>query len=1853
MWNCETTKTRILESLYSLLEPREVEEFEAHCLACPSCQSLREASKGQKEMLAAAARIQFPNIRFTPPIETLPMASSPRQFSKLARRVFALAAMLILALGVGTFLQFRSLGNDHKTVKDFDLLIASAQDQVNRERSALNFLRSEGINKVREAQEEIRKKQLKVIVTGPATLQPGAHNHFQILTNDNQNRPVESRVDAYVEDKANPGIRFPVASKMASRGNLQLTLPPDLPLKPNSRPVLIVSAKRDSGASVEIKEGLSLATAVHVAHLATDKPMYLPGETVHFRGLVLDRFSLRPPEEAFSLVFVLTTPTQEQRVVGQGNGTVSRGAPTPALINGPDGKPIRGMGAGSLLIEPNAPGGEYTLAIRDQYNRFPEQTRKFIVNRYQKPRINKELDFNRRTYGPGDEVVANCKATSADAKPLANRPVLATLTVDGQAIGADGKPSPQPLRLQTDNNGRVAVRMKLPASINKGQASLAVNFDDGGNVETLSKPVPIVINKLDIEFFPEGGDLVAGLNNRVYFQARTPLGKAADMEGRLLVDGQPAGISLKTLTDDIEPGINQGMGNFSFTAKPDSQYEVEVTSPASIQGKFKLPQVKKSGTVLTIQDEVIRPGKTVRGEVQTTTKSRLLVGLYCRGRLLDSTTLEEGRKDFELKPVDPIGGICRITVFEEKVTDPNTRDLVPCAERLCYRVPLEALRLRMTADKTAYVPGQKTKVIIETLDEKSTLTPAVLLIGVVDRTVVTMADEKTARTMPTHFLLTTEVRKAQDLEFADVLLGDHPKAGQALDLLLGTQGWRRFAEQNPVKFRQLHKEEADNLLVTIGQVSAQPTDISMEPVETLLKKYDPLLSQAEEKVVKAKEAFSVLASPPAVETARARLAWWNDAFDDFSRLLPALAVIGILLIAVFFSIRAVINPKLGRLVLGTIAGLCGILILFTIPFMGDPRPFMGDPRVEGRPKTAVKSDMFKDQLMDQGGAQMEKGMAKEGDQARFAMVQAEAKRGMEPNEMVLPRAMKKEMKAVGGLPPGAARLNLPGGPRPLNEVNKNQGAGRGAGKPLDGIANRPAAVMADQMPELELFARNKAQNLFIQEQPREDARQMIGGKFAEQNAQQMRRIFNRGEGMADRERMDAAYHAPMVYRQYAHERTGGERPELRSDFTETLYWNPVFITQDGKGEFSFDLSDNVTSFVATAFGHTLDGRLGAAKISFDSRLPLVLQPKIPLELTSGDEAAIPLAITNNSADPRQTVIQIDRYDGLSLTKGNVSESVALKPGETQRRLYTFKPLDGEGEAVLSFKGKAEGFAADAIRETIRVSSAGFPIANAVSDTMEGVFASKVRLPDTWIPGTLSLKARVFPSVLADLQKGLEGMLREPNGCFEQTSTSNYPNLLILDYIRESNQQNPEAEKRALELLDKGYKKLVSFECTDTKANAKKGYEWFGGTSPAHEALTAYGLLQFRDMSRVMAVDDAMLKRTRDYLMNQRDGNGGFKRNSRALDSFGHAPDNITNAYIVWSITESGKDDDVAKEVAALKSQAQSSKDPYFLALVGNTLLTRNDREAGEELLRKIIKEQKEDGHLDAEKTSITGSGGRDLQIETTALAILGWLKANRAEFNLPSRKAIEWVGKQRGGHGAFGSTQSTILALKALIAFTKANKKTAEAGELKLFLNDKQMALVSFPAGATEAMELTLPEPGKNLKPGDNSIRLEVSGKNIFPATLAWSYHTLQPPSADNLPVKMTSALSLTEAKEGDPLQLKLHVENTQDKGQGMAVAILGLPAGLALPDDLRQLRDLIRSPEDGSRPALSAFETRGRELVLYWRDLAPMQKIDLNLDLICRVPGSYTGQASRAYLYYNADNKHWTTPLQIKIAPR
>ncbi len=136
----------------------------------------------------------------------------------------------------------------------------------------------------------------------------------------------------------------------------------------------------------------------------------------------------------------------------------------------------------------------------------------------------------------------------------------------------------------------------------------------------------------------------------------------------------------------------------------------------------------------------------------------------------------------------------RLTVYDYSATPPK-----PVAERLVYRRRAGKLQVRASGHAERYSPGQKVAMSLLVTDEKGKPVPAVLGVAVADDALLNLADDRTA-SMPTHFLLTSEIEKPEDLEHADFYLSDQTKgkttAAEALDLLLGTQGWRRFVDKS-------------------------------------------------------------------------------------------------------------------------------------------------------------------------------------------------------------------------------------------------------------------------------------------------------------------------------------------------------------------------------------------------------------------------------------------------------------------------------------------------------------------------------------------------------------------------------------------------------------------------------------------------------------------------------------------------------------------------------------------------------------------------------------------------------------------------------------------------------------------------------------------------------------------------------------------------------------------------------------------------------------------------------------------------------------------------------------------------
>ena len=163
---------------------------------------------------------------------------------------------------------------------------------------------------------------------------------------------------------------------------------------------------------------------------------------------------------------------------------------------------------------------------------------------------------------------------------------------------------------------------------------------------------------------------------------------------------------------------------------------------------------------------------------------------------------------------------------------------------------------------------------------------------------------------------------------------------------------------------------------------------------------------------------------------------------------------------------------------------------------------------------------------------------------------------------------------------------------------------------------------------------------------------------------------------------------------------------------------------------------------------------------------------------------------------------------------------------------------------------------DAIRKEITVYPDGKQIRTTASDrlTPGQPVSQTVRIPAEAIPGTQQLWVKIFPGMLSQVVDGLDNILRMPNGCFEQTSSTTYPNVLVLDYLKATNQAAPEVQMKAEQYINLGYQRLTTFE-----VKTSGGFSLFGN-EPADRMLTAYGLQEFSDMSRVHDVDPALLKR---------------------------------------------------------------------------------------------------------------------------------------------------------------------------------------------------------------------------------------------------------------------------------------------------------------------------------------------------------------------------------------------------------
>ncbi|RKH69018.1 MG2 domain-containing protein [Corallococcus llansteffanensis] len=1347
----------------------------------------------------------------------------------------------------------------------------------------------------------------------------------------------------------------------------------------------------------------------YLTHVTTDKPLYRPGEQVLARGLVLDALSRKP--YAGSLQAQLEVRGPRGDII-----TTSRVATADAVWGY------------SWPIPAGQPGGEYTLRVTYPWTGAAPAERKFDVRAYRAPRLKSQIEFLRDGYGPGDTVTATLDVKRAEGGVPEGAKVMATALVDGATAAQ--------VPCTVDGKGRCTVRFALPAAMERGEGTLAFTIEDGGVVESAAKTIPILLQTLDLTLYPEGGDLVAGLASRVYFEARTPARKPADLVGRVVEVG--TGRVVARVRSEHE-----GRGRFELTPQAGVRYALRIDSPSGIQKSFPLPEVKPRGAVLGVREDVVPAGRMVQLAVGLSGVGRATVTLSQREVRVASAVLESAQGGPVTLDPGEADGVLVATVWDH--------DGRPLAERLVFRQPSKEVTVELKADRKRYVPGGPVQLTARTTRDGQPIS-ALVMLTVTDDAVLELQEKRDqAPQLPVMVLLEPEVKELADAQL--YLDAKNPKSKLAVDLLLGTQGWRRFALTDTQGFLARHGDAAMRVLAVRWP---------QEPVQR-----------------------------PRPST---RGGGRGDAFAGV-KSAPGLA-----------------QP------------------------MGDAE--VADDRAAGL--------------------------------------------------------------AVGGVLPGMA----------------------------NGVAAAPAA------PELRAQA---------PEAPAPDAPAAVAPEPVLQAKEEEAAVMGKIAQRAKRDMSFADKHAlmgQMVYlREFAHTARPNRKTGDRVDFAETLYWNAGVRTdaRTGEARVSFAMSDSVTTFKAFAGAVGGDGALGSAVAELESVQPFYAEPKLPLEVTSGDVVRLPVALVNGTEGRLAGAgVKVELKGDVKVTGGRALD---LASQARARQLFSLE-IGQEARPVDVKLTASAGEYTDVVTRTLSIKPRGFPGRVSFGGLLsaKGPAAHRVVLPQSVVPGSVRTSIAVYPGPLANMTESLARLIQEPSGCFEQTSSTTYPMTMAQQYFQTHTGVNPELVASAREKLERGYQRLVGYETSE------KGYEWFG-QNPGHEALTAFGLLHFTDMRQVREVDTAMLERTREWLLQQRDGQGGFNRKRRALHVWVEDAD-TSNAYILWTLLESAgqpasQAKELSREVASLKAAAAKSTNSYVVALAANAMALAGDTAEARALMGRLASLQGKDGVVGGATQSIVGSSGETLNIETTALATLAWMRDPSHVGNV--ERAMKFLAESSDG-GRYGATQSTVLALRAIIAYDKARASKLTPGLVRVYVEGRPVGEpVRFDGSTQEALKL--PDVSALLGPGERRVELRMEGGAELPYSVEVTYSALVPDSSKDTSVALEVTLAKTDLTEGEPTEARVVMINRTGQRLPTAVAIFGVPGGLEVRHD--QLKELVK------RQVVDAYEVLGRDVVLYWRGMEPRKRIDVPLSLVAAVPGTYTGPASRAYLYYADEHKTWNEGVKVSIAPK
>ena len=685
---------------------------------------------------------------------------------------------------------------------------------------------------------------------------------------------------------------------------------------------------------------------------------------------------------------------------------------------------------------------------------------------------------------------------------------------------------------------------------------------------------------------------------------------------------------------------------------------------------------------------------------------------------------------------------------------------------------------------------------------------------------------------------------------------------------------------------------------------------------------------------------------------------------------------------------------------------------------------------------------------------------------------------------------------------------------------------------------------------------------------------------------------------------------------------------VRNVFLESLAFIPDLLAENGNANTEIKLSDNITTWNIQVVGNTKSGNFGSATKNFKVFKEFFIDFSLPANSVVTDKTSIPVTIYNYKDTPLTVSLNVVNNDW-----SNISDYPNFVEIESNSTKLVYIPIEilKQGDNVFRIEATANNIS-DIVEKTFTVTPNGYKKSKVISSsTIEESFTTDYFATETALENTRKLKLKVYPTAISQAIEGMDAIFKLPTGCFEQTSSSLYPNILALKYLEDNNLDNQEIREKALDYISKGYQRILTFEVKGEKG----GYSLYGD-DPAEPVITAFGLMELNDAKEVYDIDEQVIQSMKDYLYRVQKSNGSFDIGSTYIGSAGSETDLAMNAYIIWALSEvDSQDNRLNLSIEYLENKLDKVEDNYTLALIANAFTNVNNKKATKilnKLMENII-ETDDTAYIDSKIKDYYGSYGSSQAIQTTALTSMALSKNNL--HSTTNNSFIRYLISKKDSYGNWGTTQASILALKAI---NLENKKGKIAGQ---------------------TISVTINNETKDIKVGDTALdiyelefdNIENESKisiNMKKGSITYELIEEYYVPYENIDNKESNGIEITEqittsAKVNDIITQEVSLKNTSSETISNGLISINIPQGCTVDQNYLEMCKTFGEIEK--------YEYNYTTLNIYIRDFDIGETKNLKIQYRANYPEQVTGGTVRAFDYYNPSIEGINSPSQITIS--